>query len=160
MSSKASDASNEVRRLADILVETDLSEIEVERNGVRIYLSRSRQMDIGQQSISMAIPAVNSATTPPPQPVALEAPAASGIPSNHPGTVRSPIVGTAYIAPEPGAKPFIEVGAKINEGDTLLIVEAMKVMNPIKAEKSGTVTHIWVDDGTPVEFDEPLLAIE
>lgn len=159
MSSKVSDASHEVRRLADILVETDLSEIEVERDGVRIYLSRNRQTEMNQSLVSVAAPPVGAIPQQSSQPAALEAPGAT-IQSTHPGAVRSPMVGTVYIASEPGAKPFIEVGSKVSEGDTLLIVEAMKVMNPIKASKSGTVTHIWVGDATPVEFDEPLLAIE
>jgi acetyl-CoA carboxylase biotin carboxyl carrier protein len=78
----------------------------------------------------------------------------------HPGTIKSPMVGTAYLCPKPGDPPFIEVGKKISEGQTLMIIEAMKVMNPLKATKSGTVTDILIEDGQPVEFDESLLIIE
>jgi acetyl-CoA carboxylase biotin carboxyl carrier protein len=81
-------------------------------------------------------------------------------PSKHPGVVTSPMVGTAYIAPEPGAKPYIEVGSRVKAGDTLLIVEAMKTMNQIPAPKAGTVTQILFEDGQPVEFGEPLVIIE
>jgi acetyl-CoA carboxylase biotin carboxyl carrier protein len=94
-----------------------------------------------------------------PQPVG-ESAGASIDPAKHPGVVVSPMVGTAYASPEPGAKPFIEVGSKVKAGDTLLIVEAMKTMNQIPAPRAGKVTKIMVEDGQPVEYDEPLLIIE
>lgn len=158
MAKKTYDPSDEVRRLADILVETDLCEIELEKDGMRIYVSRHRPSEHAAVTVSSSPVMMPSATVNIPQqitPVALPT-----LPSSHPGAIRSPMVGTVYMAPEPGGKPFIQVGGTVTEGQTLLIVEAMKVMNPIKAPRSGTVTHIWVSDASPVEFDEPLLAIE
>lgn len=155
MSEKTHNTSDEVRRLADILVETDLSELEVEKDGLRIYVSRQRQTEHTAVAVSAA---AVSAPVIAALPAAAAAPVA--LPSNHAGAVRSPMVGTVYMSPEPGGKPFVHVGAQVSEGQTLLIVEAMKVMNPLKASRAGTITQIWVSDGSPVEFDEPLLAIE
>lgn len=155
MSEKTHTTSDEVRRLADILVETDLSELEVERDGLRIYVSRQRHTEHTAVAVSSAPVAATAHI-----PAALAAPTPIALPSAHPGAVRSPMVGTVYMASEPGGKPFVQVGSAVTEGQTLLIVEAMKVMNPLKAPRAGTVTHIWASDGSPVEFDEPLLAIE
>jgi acetyl-CoA carboxylase biotin carboxyl carrier protein len=144
-----------IRELALLLDETSLTEIEIERAGLRVRVARNI-------SIAAAMPAslpVNAAL---PSAVATaSAAAAAGTDfSNHPGVVPSPMVGTAYWAPEPGAKPFIEVGAKVTAGQTLLIIEAMKTMNQIPSPRAGTVTQILVEDGQPVEFGEPLVIIE
>ena len=137
-----------IRELADLLTETKLSEIEIERDGLRLRVARQVSID---QPIAAPQPA------PSPQPAHAEQPAD---PAGHPGTVTSPMVGTAYRAPEPGAPPFVEVGAQVRQGQTLMIVEAMKTMNPIAAPRAGTVTSVLVDDAQPVEFGEPLLIIE
>jgi acetyl-CoA carboxylase biotin carboxyl carrier protein len=140
-----------IRELAALLVETGLSEIEVEQNDLRIRVARNVTTHAAGPA-EMQSPAIAAGAervqTPP-----LE-------PAKHPGTVPSPMVGTAYRAPEPGAAPFIDVGASVREGQTLLIIEAMKTMNPITAPRSGTVLAIMVEDGQPVEFGEPLLIIE
>jgi acetyl-CoA carboxylase biotin carboxyl carrier protein len=143
-----------IRELALLLDETSLTEIEIERAGLRVRVARNI-------SIAAAMP-----TNIPPvvhAPVATAAPAASAPAAdlaNHPGVVPSPMVGTAYWSPEPGAKPFIEVGTRVTAGQTLLIIEAMKTMNQIPSPRAGTVTQILVEDGQPVEFGEPLVIIE
>lgn len=143
-----------VRQLANILVETDLSEIEYEDDGRRVRVARA--VATTTMVAPIATPAAVSAPTTPTQ----STPAPVADISKHPGLVKSPLVGTAYIAPEPGAAPFVSVGASVTAGQTLLIIEAMKVMNPIKATKSGKVSQIFVTDGQPIEFDEPLMIIE
>jgi acetyl-CoA carboxylase biotin carboxyl carrier protein len=139
-----------VRQLAALLNENDLSEIEVEDGDRRIVVKRQ-----------LAAPA--AAVPPAPAPAA-PAPAAATpaeiAPANHPGAVKSPMVGTVFLAGEPGAKPFVAPGDKVSEGDTLLIIEAMKVMNPITAPRAGTVRQLLVVDAQPVEFDQPLLIVE
>jgi acetyl-CoA carboxylase biotin carboxyl carrier protein len=139
-----------VRTLARLLDETRLTEIEIEQHGLRIRISR-------QTTVSYATPPVVEAPRAVPTPVT-----ATGAidPSKHPGVVASPMVGTAYRASEPGAKPFCDVGSVVKAGDTLLIVEAMKTLNQIPAPKSGTVVQILFDDAQPVEFGEPLMIIE
>jgi acetyl-CoA carboxylase biotin carboxyl carrier protein len=142
-----------IRELALLLDETSLTEIEIERAGLRVRVARNI-------AIAAAVPA-QAATMLPAQAVAAPTattPAADF--ANHPGAVPSPMVGTAYWAPEPGAKPFIEVGSKVSAGQTLLIIEAMKTMNQIPSPRAGTVTQILVEDGQPVEFGEPLVIIE
>ncbi len=139
-----------IRELALLLDETNLTEIEIERAGLRVRVARNI-------SIAATVPA--SVQTIAAAPVAVAA-AAAGDMSKHPGAVTSPMVGTAYWSPEPGAKPFIEVGAKVSVGQTLLIIEAMKTMNQIPSPRAGTVTQILVEDGQPVEFGEPLVIIE
>jgi acetyl-CoA carboxylase biotin carboxyl carrier protein len=139
-----------IRELALLLDETSLTEIEIERAGLRVRVARNI-------SIAASMPANY-------QPAA-SASAASGVPAaadlaKHPGVVPSPMVGTAYWSPEPGAKPFIEVGSKVSAGQTLLIIEAMKTMNQIPSPRAGTVTQILVEDGQPVEYGEPLVIIE
>jgi acetyl-CoA carboxylase biotin carboxyl carrier protein len=144
-----------IKELSLLLDETGLSEIEIEQDGARIRVARNM--------VSAAAPAVAVAplhTLATPAPSAAEATAASIDPSKHPGLVVSPMVGTAYVAPEPGAKPFIDIGSKVKAGDTLLIVEAMKTMNQIPAPRAGTVVQILFEDGQPVEFGEPLVIIE
>jgi acetyl-CoA carboxylase biotin carboxyl carrier protein len=140
-----------IRELALLLDETSLTEIEIERAGLRVRVARNI-------SIAASMPANY-------QPAASAASAASAAPAatdlaKHPGVVPSPMVGTAYWSPEPGAKPFIEVGSKVSAGQTLLIIEAMKTMNQIPSPRAGIVTQILVEDGQPVEFGEPLVIIE
>jgi acetyl-CoA carboxylase biotin carboxyl carrier protein len=143
-----------VRELALLLDETSLTEIEIERAGLRLRVARNISV-----AASLPMPAAAPATSFAPAPSAAPAAAAADL-SKHPGAVTSPMVGTAYWAPEPGAKPFIEVGAKVSVGQTLLIIEAMKTMNQIPSSRAGTVTQILVEDGQPVEFGEPLVIIE
>jgi len=145
-----SDDSALIRELALLLDETSLTEIEIERSGLRVRVARS-------VTVSAAMPA---SYQPAPAAGAAAAPAAGADPAKHPGAVPSPMVGTAYWAPEPGAKPFIDVGSKVSAGQTLLIIEAMKTMNQIPSPRAGTVTQILVEDGQPVEFGEPLVIIE
>jgi acetyl-CoA carboxylase biotin carboxyl carrier protein len=137
-----------VRTLARLLDETRLTEIEIEQRGVRVRIAR-------QSAVTYA-PAAPEAT----RVVPAAMPAVAIDPSQHPGVVASPMVGTAYRSPEPGAKPFCEVGSAVKTGDTLLIVEAMKTLNQIPAPKSGTVVQILFEDAQPVEFNEPLMIIE
>lgn len=149
---------DEIRKLAELVQETDLSEIEIEEDDLRIRVSRGGQVVQTVAAAPVAHAAANQSA-----PVAADVPASADTGSNfenHPGAVKSPMVGTAYLQPEPGADSFISVGGKVSAGDTLMIIEAMKVMNPIKAPKSGTVKAILVEDSTPVEFDEPLVVIE
>jgi acetyl-CoA carboxylase biotin carboxyl carrier protein len=142
-----------VRELALLLDETSLTEIEIERAGLRLRVARNL-------SVAATMP-MQMAAAPAALPAASAAPAAAGPDlSKHPGAVSSPMVGTAYWAPEPGAKPFIEVGSKVSVGQTLLIIEAMKTMNQIPSPRAGTVTQILVEDGQPVEYGEPLVIIE
>ena len=143
-----------VRQLAELLDETSLSEIEVEDGGRKIRVARTLS------GASVSAPAAAAAPAAPAVPVApvVSAPAVPA--GDHPGTVKSPMVGTAYLTPEPDAAPFIAVGASVKEGDTILIIEAMKVMNPIIAPRGGKVTQILVGSGQPVEFDQPLVVIE
>jgi acetyl-CoA carboxylase biotin carboxyl carrier protein len=146
-----SDDSALIRELALLLDETNLTEIEVERAGLRVRVARN-------VSIAASVPAGYHPAAAPA--AAAVTPAAVADLAKHPGVVPSPMVGTAYWASEPGAKPFIEVGAKVTVGQTLLIIEAMKTMNQIPSPRAGTVTQILVDDGQPVEFGEPLVIIE
>ncbi|SRR5579871_5347461 len=142
-----------IRELALLLDETSLTEIEIERAGLRVRVARNI-------SIAAAIPAQAASIVPTQTVAAAGAATPAADFANHPGVVPSPMVGTAYWAPEPGAKPFIEVGAKVAAGQTLLIIEAMKTMNQIPSPRAGTVTQILVEDGQPVEFGEPLVIIE
>jgi acetyl-CoA carboxylase biotin carboxyl carrier protein len=148
-----SDDSALIRELALLLDETSLSEIEIERAGLRVRVARNITVAASVPASYHAAPAAAAAT-------AAAAPAAAADLSKHPGMVPSPMVGTAYWAPEPGAKPFIEVGSKVSVGQTLLIIEAMKTMNQIPSPRAGTVTQILIEDGQPVEFGEPLVIIE
>ncbi len=140
-----------IRELAELLTETGLSEIEIDRGGMRIRVARGG----GPQIALAAAPAAAAAAATAPQPATAE-----GDLSKHPGCVHSPMVGTAYLAPEPGAAAFIDVGTRVSQGQTLLIIEAMKTMNQIPAPKAGTVTRILVGNSQPVEFGEPLVIIE
>ena len=150
---KPADERELIRELAMLLDETNLTEIEIERAGLRLRVARN--ISIAAPVSYQPAPAV-SASAPAPV-VAAAAPADI---SKHPGAVPSPMVGTAYRASEPGAKPFVDVGSKVKVGDTLIIIEAMKTMNQIPSTRAGTVTQILVEDGQPVEFGEPLVIIE
>jgi acetyl-CoA carboxylase biotin carboxyl carrier protein len=138
-----------IRELAKLLDETGLTEIEYQRDGTSIRVARHAASPAGRTFIAEAQPAL------PPS-----AAAASADLAQHPGAITSPMVGTAYLASAPGAKPFIDVGSQVKAGDTLIIIEAMKTMNQIPAPRSGTVTQILVENGQPVEFGEPLMIIE
>jgi acetyl-CoA carboxylase biotin carboxyl carrier protein len=142
-----------IRELADLLTETGLNEIEIEREDLRVRVARG----------SVAPTPAAAVPTAPAGPVqgegAVGTPAAAE-PAAHPGTVISPMVGTAYRAPEPGAPPFVEIGSEVREGQTVMIVEAMKTMNHIPTPRAGTVTAILVEDGQPVEFGEPLVVVD
>ena len=140
-----------VRELAKLLSETGLTEIEVQDGDRRIKVGRG-----AVAAPATAPTAVEAAATPAPAPAASAAEAPATESAN---AVRSPMVGTAYLHPEPGADPFIKVGDKVKAGDTLLIVEAMKVMNPIAAPAAGTVKQILIENAQPVEFDQPLVVI-
>ena len=143
-----------IRDLANILNETDLTEIEVEQDDLRIRVSRAGT----PHYVSAPIPAAA-----PVAPVAAAAPvavSASDAARSNKNAVTAPMVGTAYLSPAPGSRPFVEVGAMVKEGQTILIIEAMKTMNQIPAPRSGKVTEILVEDTAPVEYGEPLIVIE
>ena len=150
-----------IRALAQILKDTDLTEIELVEKDSRIRVARKMPAAPAQ----MAWPAgMVAQQQPAPLPVAVApaaAQAAAEIPlEKHPGLVASPMVGVAYLAPEPGQPPFVTLGMKVAQGQTLLLIEAMKTFNQIKAPKAGTVTRILIEPGTPVEYGEPLMIIE
>jgi acetyl-CoA carboxylase biotin carboxyl carrier protein len=136
-----------IRELAQLLDETGLTEIEIERSGLRIRVGRGAVMTA--VAPATAVPAAALQVIDKPADLA-----------KHPGAVTSPMVGTAYFAPAPGAKPFVDVGSKVVAGETLMIIEAMKTMNQIPAPRGGTVIAILIEDGQPVEFGEPLMVIE
>jgi acetyl-CoA carboxylase biotin carboxyl carrier protein len=142
-----------IRELAKLLDETHLTEIEVEREGLRVRVARQTTTHV----------VASGAASVPPIPASAPAPAvaiAPADPGSHPGVVTSPMVGTAFRSPQPGAKAFVDIGSIVKAGDTLLIVEAMKTMNQISATRGGTVTQILFEDGNPVEYGEPLMIIE
>jgi acetyl-CoA carboxylase biotin carboxyl carrier protein len=134
-----------IRELAELLNKTGLSEIEIEKSGLKVRVARTLTV----QAAVAAAPAAAAAAKP-----------AANDPAKHPGAVKSPMVGTCYRSPEPGAPVFIDVGTRVSQGDTLLIIEAMKTMNQIPAPHAGKVTAILVENGQPVEFGEPLVIIE
>jgi acetyl-CoA carboxylase biotin carboxyl carrier protein len=154
MTSKPTIDSAAVRDLATLLDETGLSEIEYETEAVRIRVAR------GGISGQMVMAQPQGAAMPAPAAVAAPAPAAIEDAAKHPGAVTSPMVGVLYASPEPGAAAFITEGAKVSEGQTLFLIEAMKTFNPVRAPKGGTVTKILADDAQAVEFGEPLCIIE
>ncbi len=141
-----------IRDLAGILEETGLTEIEIEKSGLRVRVARTVQVS--------AVHAVQSAPAAAPQAAAAGSAPKAADTASHPGLVTSPMVGTAYVAPSPGAAPFVKVGDTVTEGQTLLIIEAMKTMNQIPAPRAGRITKIIISDGQPVEFGEPMLIIE
>ena len=132
-----------IRELARLLDETGLTEIAIEQDGVALRVARHSGSNTARTRVAelpVAAPPLD--------------------PAQHPGVVASPMVGTAYRAPEPGARPFVDVGSQVKAGETLLIIEAMKTMNQIPAPRSGTVIQIFIEDGHPVEYGEPLMIIE
>jgi acetyl-CoA carboxylase biotin carboxyl carrier protein len=143
-----------IRALADLLSETGLTEIEYAIGDHRIRVAREPSGGVAPSANGHAAPLPPAAESNAPA----EVPATNG--AGHPGTVSSPIVGIAYLAAEPGAAPFVRLGDRVSEGQTLLIIEAMKVMNQIQAPRAGTVRELLVVDGQPVEFDQPLVIIE
>lgn len=162
MSSKPTIDSAAVRDLATLLDETGLSEIEYETENLRIRVARG---GVSGQTIMMGAPAAMPAMPAPaaaaaPAPAAVAAPASAEDAASHPGAVPSPMVGVVYRSPEPGSAPFITEGAKVSEGQTLLLIEAMKTFNPVRAPKAGTVTKIFADDAQAVEYGEALCIIE
>ena len=146
-----------IRELAQILRESDLTEIELVDNDMRVKLVRQ----VTVAAMAMPMPAAHAAPSAGPASVpASAAPAAAEIDADHPGAVNSPMVGVAYLSSEPTAAPFVTLGSKVTQGQTLLLIEAMKTYNQIKAPRVGTVTRILVESGTPVEFGEPLMIVE
>lgn len=149
-----------VRKLADILRETELSEIEIEQGDLKIRVARqltaAPAVSYAVAPAPVAAPAASPLSVPAPSPTS-EAPAAAAAPKD---AIKSPMVGTVYMAPQPGAAAFIKVGDKVKQGQTLLIIEAMKTMNPIPSPREGVVAQILVSDSQPVEFGEPLVVFE
>lgn len=153
-----------IRALAELLNENDLTELQVKRDyaeddslNVRVSRKPPQQVVAAAPQHQQAAPAPMHSPAPAPMPAPSEGPSD---PSSDPGAVTSPMVGTVYLQPEPGSASFVSIGAQVNEGDTLLIVEAMKTMNHIPAPKAGTVKRILVDDGAAVEFGSPLVILE
>ena len=138
-----------IRQLAELLNETGLSEIEIEKSGLKVRVARTLNVQSTFAAPGHAAPAAGAAPA-----------AKASDPAKHPGVVKSPMVGTAYRSPEPGAPAFIEVGSQVALGDTLFIIEAMKTMNQIPAPHAGKVTAVYIENGQPVEFGEPLVIIE
>lgn len=147
-----------IRKLAEILRETDLTEIELSEKDARIRVARILPAVTVAAPVAavpapvVAAPAAVPAAAPAPDPAVLDL--------KNPGLVTSPMVGVAYLSPEPGAAPFIHLGSKVSQGQTLLLIEAMKTFNQIKAPRAGTVTRILIESGTPVEYGEPLVLVE
>jgi acetyl-CoA carboxylase biotin carboxyl carrier protein len=143
-----------IRDLARLLDETGLTEIEYEREGHRVRVAREARHSAEAAPAPAATPAASITTA------VSSIDSGSPDPAKHPGVVTSPMVGTAYRGPEPGSRPFVDVGSRVQAGDPLLIVEAMKTMNQIPSPRSGTVIQILIEDGQPIEFGEPLMIIE
>jgi len=144
-----------LRTIAKLLADSDLTEIEMQKGDLRI---RAARQPAPPAHATFALPAYASHAPPPPTPKPAPAPAPS--PADHPDAVKSPMVGTAYLRPNPDSKAFVEIGSRVAAGDKLLLIEAMKTFNDIVAPKGGVVTAILVEDGQPVEYGEPLLVIE
>ncbi|HWE16673.1 MAG TPA: acetyl-CoA carboxylase biotin carboxyl carrier protein [Hyphomicrobiaceae bacterium] len=142
-----------IRELAQLLTETGLTEIEIDRDGMRVRVARQLGPALAAAPAIAGPPSIAAPAQPEPD-------TGEPDPAQHPGCVRSPMVGVAYLAPEPGAAPFVSAGARVAQGQTLLIIEAMKTMNHIPAPKAGVVTRILVGNSQPVEFGEPLVIIE
>lgn len=166
MTTKTHEADVEfIRALAELLRENDLAELQVKRDypdegSLNVRVSRSKAETVATVQVPATPPAapITAAAT---APIAAPSPSeAIEDPAAHPGAVTSPMVGTAYLSPEPGADTFVKIGDTVSEGQTLLIVEAMKTMNQIPASRSGTVKRILVEDGAPVEFGAPLMIVE
>lgn len=147
-----------IRELAQILRESDLTEIELIDNDMRVKLVR--QVTVAPMAMPVA---AHAAPAPAVAPAAIAAPPAARtaeIDADHPGAVTSPMVGVAYLSPEPTSAPFVTIGSKVAQGQTLMLIEAMKTYNQIKAPRAGTVTRILVESGMPVEYGEPLMIVE
>ena len=148
-----------IRDLAQLLNETGLTEIEIEKDDLKVRVARHvaapATYAVGAPAVAALAPAGSTAA-----PSAPAAAPAGADPASHPGCVKSPMVGTAYRSPEPGAAAFIDIGSRVTQGQTLLIIEAMKTMNHIPAPRSGVVKEILIENGQPVEFGEPLVIIE
>ena len=156
-----------IRAIAELLNKEDLAEIEIEQEDLRVRVTRSYPSEAPSyahapmQYVAPPAPAAPpAAPSAPSGSVPTSAPAAAEDLASNPGTLTSPMVGTAYRSPEPGKPAFVDVGTKVSEGQTILIIEAMKTMNQIPAHRSGTVTRILVEDAQPVEYGEPLVVIE
>jgi acetyl-CoA carboxylase biotin carboxyl carrier protein len=156
-----------IRRLAEILRETDLTEIELSEKDAKIRVARTPAPAAPAMmapnfyaAAPMPMPMPAPMMPAPAAPLAAPAPNSDAVDPNHPGLVTSPMVGVAYLSPEPGAAHFVELGARVAAGQTLLLIEAMKTFNQIKAAKAGTVTRIFVESGMPVEYGEPLVVVE
>ncbi len=145
--------SNAVRQLAEVLDDTGLTEIEYELNGLRIRVARTP----GETMIAAAHSALQ-----PPKPITPSdtAPSSASVSTDDASAIKAPMVGVVYLLPEPGAPPFVAVGDEVKAGQTVALIEAMKTYNPVKATKSGKVTKVIVESGSPVEFGEPLMIIE
>ena len=152
-----------IEAIAKLLNEQNLAEIEIERDDFRVRVTRSYASSAVQQVMvpaAPAAPAVHAPAPTAPAGAAAKAAAPADDLASNPGTLTSPMVGTAYLSPEPGKPPFAAVGARVSEGQPVLIIEAMKTMNQIPAHKSGVITRILVDDAAPVEYGQPLAVIE
>ena len=163
MTKSSQDDQDLIRAIAELLNKENLAEIEIEKEDFRVRVTRSYANEApvyAQAPQYYAPPQAPAAPLAPAGSVPAAAPAAAEDLASNPGTLTSPMVGTAYRSPEPGKPTFVEVGAKVSEGQTLLIIEAMKTMNQIPAHRSGTVTRILVQDAQPVEYGEPLVVIE
>jgi len=149
-----------IRELAEIMAETGLTELELNHGENNLRLSRITPAAPPHiMAAPFAAPTAAPAAPAAPEGVSEAAPTAASA-GEHPGTISSPMVGTVYLAPQPGADPFVSAGDRVNEGDTLMIIEAMKVMNPLPAPRAGTVKAVLVSDSQPVEFGDPLIIIE
>ncbi|MEO0359073.1 MAG: acetyl-CoA carboxylase biotin carboxyl carrier protein [Pseudomonadota bacterium] len=153
-----------ITALAELLTAQNLTEIEVNRDyseddSLTVRVAKTQTIVAAPAPLAAAAPAPAAAPSPA-QPAPAAAPTATDDPAGHPGAVTSPMVGTVYLQPEPGTPAFVSVGQQVSEGDTVLIIEAMKTMNQIPATKSGTVTRILVADGDPVEYGAPLVIVE
>jgi acetyl-CoA carboxylase biotin carboxyl carrier protein len=152
-----------IRALAEILRDTDLTEIELVEKDSRIRVARTPApvtVTAGIGGVAAAPMAAMAAAVAAPAAATGAAEPALALDPKHPGLVTSPMVGVAYLAPEPGAAPFVTVGAKVEQGQTLLLIEAMKTFNQIRSPRAGTVTRILIESGTPVEYGEPLVVVE
>ena len=146
-----------IEKLAELLQRTGLTEIELSEGEARIRVAKQPAPIAANATVQPAVAMVPEPVQPP---AAAVPPTPAVADADHPGAVRAPMVGTAYLTPEPGADPFVSVGSEVREGQTLLIVEAMKVMNPIRAPRNGRIASIMITNGDPVEFDELLLIID
>jgi len=149
-----------IRALAQILRDTDLTEIELVEKDSRIRVARSPAPAAAAPPAAMPAAAAPAPTAAPASAPPVPAIGAEAIDPKHPGLVASPMVGVAYLAPEPGAPPFVSIGNRVEQGQTLLLIEAMKTFNQIRAPRTGTITRILIENGTPVEYGEPLMLVE